>query len=269
MSDEYDALADLHPIERELVARERAASAAGSPMTMDQLRDEYEKILAERHHRLERDAHASWRAMASWAEVATEEDWVRVVAQADDDFDSGQFLLSRLGAARYLDPPLMAVLLRLRRRLVEEHGARTAADLMTVDLAVLAYYHALRVTGWIGDLSQALEAEFFRKGGLGVRLHPQDKARRDVKVRGLTVEEIVERLADRLMPLLDRSNKMLLRNLQALEARRRPPAPSVTIAQAGQVNVAAVQANHTDHRPAAHKEGGRRGRKTSRPVPGD
>ena len=62
-------------------------------------------------------------------------------------------------------------------------------------------------------------------------------------MRGLRVEEIVERLADRLMPLLDRSNRMMLRNLKSLDDRRRAPVPSVTIAQAGQVNVAAVQTN--------------------------
>ena len=69
-----------------------------------------------------------------------------------------------------------------------------------------------------------------------------------VKVRGLRVEEIVERLAEKLMPLLDRSNRMMLRNLKALREHRRPPTPSVSIGQAGQVNVGAQQVNATgDH----------------------
>jgi len=55
----------------------------------------------------------------------------------------------------------MAVLLTLRRRLVKEHGAETAAELMMVDTVVLAYYHQMRVTGWIGDFAQWLESEFF------------------------------------------------------------------------------------------------------------
>jgi hypothetical protein len=242
------AFDELHPIERELLAREQVARDAGESMTMDQLRAEYERILAERHERLERDAHASWRSMEGWGNVTTQEEWLAVVVRADQDFDDGQFLLSRLGAARYLDPPLMAVLLRLRRRLIDEHGANTAAELMMVDMAVLSYYHQLRITGWIGDFAQALEAEFFRRGGLGVKLHDQANARRDVKVRGLAVEEIVERLAEKLMPLLDRSNRMMLRNLKALESRCQPPTPNVTIAQAGQVNVAAVQTNQTSRR---------------------
>jgi len=250
-----EALAELHPIERELVARDQAAREVGTPLTLDQLQVEYQGILAARHERLQRDASASWRSMEGWANVTTQEEWQAAVVQADEDYECGQFLLDRLGAERYLDPPLMAVLLTLRRRLVEEHGAQTAAELMMVDMAVLSFYHGLRVTGWIGDLSQWLEAEFFRKGSLGVRTHETGEGKRGVKVRGLTVEEVVERLADRLMPLLDRSNKMMLRNLQALREYRRPPTPSLSIGQAGQVNVAAVQTNRTGPVPAETEQG--------------
>ena len=62
-------------------------------------------------------------------------------------------------------------------------------------------------------------------------------------MRGLTVEEIVERPVERLLPPLDRSNRMLLRNLKALRALREGPVPSVSIGTAGQVNVAAEQVN--------------------------
>jgi hypothetical protein len=240
---EHDPLADLHPIEREMIAREQAAREAGTPMSYKELGEVHREIVAERHKRLERDARASWRSMEGWEHVTTEEEWQATVVQADDDYESGQFLLDRLGAARYLDPPLMAVLLTLRRRLVEEHGAETAAELMMIDMAVLSYYHTLRVGGWIGDLSQWLESEFFRKDGLMIRQQELGKGRRDLKVRGLRVEEIVERLVDKLMPLLDRSNRMMLRNLKALQDQKRPPMPSVSIGQAGQVNVAAVQTN--------------------------
>jgi hypothetical protein len=245
-TDEHaqDYLAELHPIEREMIARSEAAEDAGTPLTLDQLGEVHQEIVAERHKRLERDARASWRSMEGWGNVTTEEEWQAAVVQADEDYDSGQFLLDRLGAQRYLDPPLAAVLLTLRRRLVEEHGAETAAELMMVDMAVLSYYHTFRVSGWIGDFSQWLESEFFRKGGLTIRLHELDtKGRRDLKVRGLRVEEIVERLAEKLMPLLDRSNKMMLRNLKALQDHTRPAMPNVNIGQAAQVNVAHQQIN--------------------------
>ena len=53
-----------------------------------------------------------------------------------NDYDRGAFLIERLGAERYLDPPLMAVLLTLRRQLIDEEGATTAAEMMMVDCAV-------------------------------------------------------------------------------------------------------------------------------------
>src|SRR5687767_5372442 len=104
-----EALAELHPIERELVARDQAAREGGTPLTLDQLQAEYQGILAARHERLGRDASASWRSMEGWGNVTTEAEWQAAVVQADEDYDCGQFLLDRLGAERYLDPPLMAV----------------------------------------------------------------------------------------------------------------------------------------------------------------
>jgi hypothetical protein len=142
----------------------------------------------------------------------------------------------------------MAVLLGLRRRLIDEHGVQTAAELLLIDSIVLAYYHQLRVTGWIGDLSQWLEAEFFSGKPLTAATGGNYPQRLD-KVRGLTVEEIVSQLVERLMPLLDRSNRMMLRNLKALAEQRRGPVPSVNIGTAGQVNVATQQVNAAS-RPA-------------------
>jgi hypothetical protein len=65
----------------------------------------------------------------------------------------------------------------------------------------------------------------------------------EVKIRGLTVEEIVNQLVEKLMSLLDRCNRMMLRNLKALEDQRRSPAPSLNIGLARQVNVGQVQSN--------------------------
>ncbi len=147
---ERTALDGLHPIERELVARERAAAEAGTPLTVDQLRAEHEAILVERHERLARDAHASWRAMEGWRRVESLEQWQETVQKAADELENGGFLLDRLGAMRYLDPELMAMLLVLRRRLIDEHGATTAAEFMLIDSAILAYCHQLRIKAGSG-----------------------------------------------------------------------------------------------------------------------
>ena len=202
----------------------------------------YDRAVTERHERLKRDACASYRAMQGWSKVHTDEDWERIVRESYDDFERGTFLLERLGAHRYLDPPLAAVLLGLRRELIEDHGAATAAELMLVDSVVLSYYQQLRINGWVNDLAGWLEREFFAKETLTAAT-PGNYPREVREVRGLAVEHIVERLVERLMPLLDRSNRMLLRNLKMLRALREGPAPTVSIGSAGQVNVAAEQVN--------------------------
>jgi hypothetical protein len=219
-----------------------AATRADGEIDMAVFRAEYERGLAERQERLVRDARAAFRAMDGWGQVDSAEAWQATVRQAAEDLDSGAFLIDRLGAERHLDPQLMAVLLVLRRRLIDEQGAVGAAELMTVDLAVLSYYHSLRINGWIGNLASLVEAEFFRKEGPTAKLQEQ-YGRGAGRIRGLAVEELVHRIGEQLLPLLDRSNRIMHRNLKALRERRQGPTPSVSIGTAGQVNVAAQQVN--------------------------
>jgi hypothetical protein len=208
---------------------------------------EYERRIAERRAKLTRDARAAFRAMDGWARVESANAWHATVMKAAGDLETGGFLIDRLGAERYLDPELMAVLLVLRRRLVDEYGADSAADLMLIDVAVISYYHTLRINGWIGNFAAMLEGDFFGTDGLGVVVDGKKRSTWDVRIKGLRVVEIVDHLGEHLLPLLDRSNRMMIRNLKALEARRQPPSPSVTIASAGQVNVASVQTNQVGH----------------------
>lgn len=109
---------------------------------------------------------------------------------------------------------------------------------MLVDLTVVGWYNALRVQGWIGDLALGVEHECFGEEGPGARFD-----RRHGRVPGLVVEERLARLGEQLLPLLDRSNRLVVRNLKALAELRRGPAPTVAIGRAEQVNVASQQVN--------------------------
>jgi len=214
---------------------------------------EYERRIAERRAKLTSDTRAVFRAMDGWARVESLEAWQETVRRAADDIQAGQFLIDRLGAERYLDPELMAALLVLRRRLIDEYGAESAADMMLIDVAVMSYYHTLRINGWIGNLAGQIESEFFGTDGMSVTVDGKRRSTWDVKIKGLRVVEMLERFDEQILPLLDRSNRMMIRNLKALQARRQPPTPSVSIGQAGQVNVAAVQANQAS-RPVHEAE---------------
>lgn len=65
----------------------------------------------------------------------------------------------------------------------------------------------------------------------------------DGEPEGLVVEHLLERMREQLLPLLDRCNRMFIRNLRALQELRRGPAPVVAIGKAEQVNVAQQQVN--------------------------
>jgi hypothetical protein len=67
----------------------------------------------------------------------------------------------------------MATLWQLRQGLLEEYGAESPAMTMAIDLAVMTYYNALRIQGWIGDLSLAIEHELFGEDSVKVKLRQQ------------------------------------------------------------------------------------------------
>jgi len=186
---------------------------------------------------IRRDALAAFRVMQGWQRVGSQEEWLKVCEESQQEYDSGQFLLERFGAERHLEPKLLATLLSLRRRLIEELGVTTAAETMLVDLAILSYYQAVRAQRWIGDLALLIEHEFFGQDS------PTPKAQRRV-ANGLAVEDQVRRLGEQLMPLSDRANRMFIRNLKAIKELRLGPNPTIAIGRVEQVTVTNQQNGH-------------------------
>jgi hypothetical protein len=169
--------------------------------------------------------------MEGWWHVDSEEDWLKVCADSQEQYESGRFLLERLGAERYLDPQLMATLGSLRKTIIAEWGI-TTTEMILLDHALLGYYNALRVQGWIGDLSLHIEDEFFGQDAL------VENGQRPVRRPGrFSFEEDVRRLSEQLLPLLDRANRMLIRNLKAIKELRQGLVPAIAIGRAEQVTV--------------------------------
>jgi hypothetical protein len=177
-------------------------------------------------------ARATHRAMEGWPRVASEQDWLRIIEESREAYESGGFLLERLGAERYLDPKLMATILSLRQRLLDELAITSAAETMLVDLALLSYYHALRVQGWTGDLASRIEHEFFGDDAFTKLVNGQ----RSIADR-FAVAERVQRLSEQLMPVFDRANRMMIRNLKAIKELRQGQVPAIAIGRAEQVTV--------------------------------
>ena len=198
--------------------------------------------LAERQQRsqdLRNQARAVYRAMEGWDRVQSAEDWQDICAESAAAYESGEFLVQQLGAERHLEPRLMATLLALRRDLTPDPTA-SAAERMLADLTVVSYHHALHIQEIIGNFALILEAELFGQESLTLPLHWQAKGQQTTPFQ---VEAYARRLREELLPLFERANRLVIRNLQAMREVRRGPAPQVNIGAAGQVNVAQQQQN--------------------------
>jgi hypothetical protein len=124
---------------------------------------------------------------------------------------------------------------------------------MLIDLAVVTYHTALKIQHLIGNCVLLTETDLFRDGGPD----PAYRKRYGHEVAdGFGVEQTADKLALVLLPLFERANRGLIRNLRALRDLRAPALPAVAIGRVGQMNVGGQQVNaHVDgrngHAPAA------------------
>lgn len=173
-------------------------------------------------------AQATLAAVKGSRAIQGPKGWEVIFQKAKIGYESGRFLIQQLGAERYLEPELMATLVQLRRDLLVGIDRPTAADTMSADIAIIAYRNLLRVQGWIGSLCLTVERELFGQAPLNEIHGP---------TIGKELEQNLRRLEEHLS-LLERCHRMVARSLVHLEARRGQAAKtSVTVAQAGQVNV--------------------------------
>jgi len=185
--------------------------------------------LNAQHQELRDQARATLAAVKGHGRVQSEQDWQRICSQARINYESGRFFIEKLGAERYLEPELMATLAQLRLNLLTGIQNPTAADTMMADSAVIAYRNMLRVQGWIDNLCLVVERELFGQEPLN-QYHGHTV--------GKKLTEEIRRLEEVMMPLLERSHRMMAKSFAYLEGRRgKAPTTSVTVAQASQVNV--------------------------------
>ena len=184
---------------------------------------------------LQQQAQALFRTVKGLPGVATQERWDALVEKAATDYPKGRFLLERMGAKRYLDPELMAVLMHLRQQLLSDIEQPTMIDHMHADSAILAYRHMLRIQEWIDSICLTVERQLFGQEPLQ-EIHGE-------KV-GDKLEKQLRKLENDLMPLLHRCQKMLHAAIAKLETRSAATKGTVSVRQARQVNIgSAVQNN--------------------------
>jgi hypothetical protein len=163
---------------------------------------------------LKLDAQAIYGLSCGAPGARTPEQFAALLEKAGDELGNGRFLVRKLGAERYLDVETVAVLITLRQNLIAEVDHAGAAEIMMIDAAVVGYFNMMRAQGWIGNLSLVVERELFGQAPLN-EIHGSTV--------GAALEEKLRRLAEVILPLQERSTRMMLRSLEALRSGARRP----------------------------------------------
>jgi hypothetical protein len=196
--------------------RSQGDGAAEEALTSDEQRIE------EREHRdreqkeaqfqqLKDNAQAIFGLVAGRPGVRSPAEFKALLEKAGDDIGNGRFIVRHLGAERYLDPETVAVLIALRQNLIAETAKPTAADIMMIDAAVIAYYNLLRTQGWMGNLSLLVERELFGQRSLDETCGSTLSSR---------VREELGRLSEVILPLQERCQRMMARSFGTLSEGR-------------------------------------------------
>jgi hypothetical protein len=214
---------DNLPVTREDQSGIVPAHAGGLPEVTAEIAN-YSRAIRRCQHK--------YRAALDAIGVCDQDAFLYYLDRAGNELDSGEFFLSRLGRLSETDPLLSMAMLVIRIRWIEEYDAAGSAEKLLIDQALIAFYHMLRLHELAGNIEARAEHEFF--GEAPLRWAEWDRK----GVCQTQADEYLHRVSERLLPAIERCQRMLTRSLRELRACR---ATRLTIAHAEQVNVAQQQ----------------------------
>jgi hypothetical protein len=186
-----------------------------------QNKDHWERV----YEGLRLDAQSCARSMRLSPLLETHQAWTDIVDRSLEAYRSGRALMDHLGADRLLDPALTAMLLAIRRGLVEEIHSPSMADYMLIDSAVIAFANQMRLQSIVGNTAILIESELF--GQPSLRRKWKKEVGAEVRIGALSVDEHVVRLREALMPLIEKFNHMGSDAIDALRRQREAPSTRV------------------------------------------
>ena len=114
--------------------------------------------------RIKTGAYVLKRSYPELSALQAQEDWERACELVENNYHSGQFLIDRLGANRYLEPNISMTLLVMRQKMIEDMQIESAAEFMLMDSALMAYYNTIHMQTMLGDLVIQVEIVPFPLG---------------------------------------------------------------------------------------------------------
>lgn len=223
----------------DIVAEETRKGKRGNK-SPDEVKKEIDKRvekLKEKDLQQRKECQLSYKGWLEWAQIKTQEDWDKLAAKAKKDYKSGGFFIKWIGREREAEPELIATLIFLRWSWINQYEIKTAPEFMLLDCAFISYYHLLRINYLIGNVESTMEYRFFGKDAPDVEikrkygdiLHHGD-------FDGYSIEDSINTILEASQPLLDRFNRMFIRNLKALRDLKRGNM-ILNIGNVGQMNV--------------------------------
>ena len=142
------------------------------------------------------------------------EDFPEIFDHAAEGYLSGRFFLSELSLFHEVSPELSLTVFELRREWIRQYDLKTVPELMLLDQAMLAYFHAVRMNKEAAKMLSLTEDALY-SGEFPAARFAGPKPREDHYDQQDGAEH-VRRLQGALIPLIERFNKMFLRNLRVM-----------------------------------------------------
>ena len=168
------------------------------------------------------------------------ENYPAILDSVTESYLDGTFFLRQMGLFYEVSPALSLVVYNLRQEWIRQYDLTTVPELMLLDQAMLAYFHAVRLSKQIADMLSLTETDLFYPEAPHVKIKKEYGLNNEFD--GFVAEDAIRQLQERLMPVMDRFNVMFLRNLRAMRELKAHPV-NINIGQAGQVNVGQQQVN--------------------------
>jgi len=165
---------------------------------------------------------------------------------------NGRFFLRNLGLFYEVHPDLSLAIFNLRQEWIRQYDLRTVPELLLLDQAMLAYFQVIRMNKEVANMLSITESNLFFADPPAIKIKKENRLNNEFD--GFVAEDAIKQLQERIMLIMERFNQMFLRNLRALRELKAHPI-SVSIGQAGQVNVGQQQVNvHEERRGRASNQ---------------
>ena len=250
MSDEQrtdEHSAQTEPIEQQLAPTMPSPDEiVKQPLSEEEIAARHAAWWKERQERAEalvNDSRRSWAAMQGWDAVTTQAEWDATMDKTVEEWHSGALFIRMLGGERYLDPPRTALMYHLWHHFVGTYRPQGPAEYLAIAMALFAFHQLIRVNEFTGNLMGRVEHQFFDTAPLTVQVRERDGERgRTTPEARIIGQEALAQVGRDALPLMDRLNRMVIRNLRALRDLQAAPL-ALNVGSIGQLNLGQVQTN--------------------------